>query len=126
MPPWLLPGPFRPELATDERCAITELLNDPVCPEVSLALARVAPGVTTRLHAVEGTAERYVVLAGSGVVEVGGESAAVGPGDRVLIPAGTPQRIANTGASDLVFHCICTPRFLPGAYVDLGDPEPPR
>ena len=96
MPPWLLPGPYPPEFATDERCAITELLNDPACPEVSLALARVAPGVTTRLHAVEGTAERYVILAGSGVVEVGGASAA-----RPWI------------------------RFVPGAYVDLGDPEPP-
>ena len=126
MPPWLLPGPFPREFATDERCAISELLNDPACPEVSLALARVAPGITTRLHAVEGTAERYVILAGSGVVEVAGESAAVGPGDRVLIPAGAPQRIANTGASDLVFHCVCTPRFVPAAYVDLGDPEPPR
>ena len=53
MPPdWLLPGPFPPEFATDERCLITELLNDPACPEVSLALARVAPGVTTRLHAL--------------------------------------------------------------------------
>jgi mannose-6-phosphate isomerase-like protein (cupin superfamily) len=125
-PPWLLPGPFRPEFGTDERCAITELLNDPACPEVSLARARVAPGVTTRLHAVEGIVERYVILAGRGVVEVAGEAAAVGAGDRVLIPAGVPQRIANTGATDLVFDCVCTPRFVPEAYVDLGDPDPPE
>jgi hypothetical protein len=91
MPDWLLPGPFPPAFATDERCTITELLNDPACPEASLALARVEPGVTTRLHAVAGTIERYVILSGKGIVEVGGESARVRPGDRVLIPAGVPS-----------------------------------
>jgi mannose-6-phosphate isomerase-like protein (cupin superfamily) len=119
MPPWLLPGPFPAEFPTDERCAITELLNHPACPEVSLARARVAPGVTTRLHALRGTVERYVILAGHGVVGVDGETAPVGPGDRVLIPAGVPPRITNSDASDLVFDCICTPRFMPAAYLDL-------
>ena len=119
MPPWLLPGPFPAEYPTDERCGITERLNDPACPEVSLARARVEPGVTTRLHAVRGTVERYVIIAGQGVVEVGGHAAAVGPGDRVLIPAGVAQRIRNSGETDLVFDCLCTPRFVPEAYVDL-------
>jgi len=119
MPRWLLPGPFPAEFPTDERCAITERLNDPACPEVSLARARVAPGVTTRLHAVRGIVERYVIVAGQGVVEVAGQSAAVGPGDRVLIAAGVAQRISNAGETDLVFDCLCTPRFVPEAYVDL-------
>lgn len=120
MPPdWYLPGPFPPEFATDELCHILELLNDPACPEVSLARARVEPGVTTRLHSVEGTAECYVMLRGAGLVEVDGVSHAVAPGDRVLIPPGMPQRITNTGERDLEFYCICTPRFLPSAYRDL-------
>ncbi len=120
MPPeWFLPGPFPTEFSTAERCHITELLNDPACPEVSLAEARVAPGVTTRLHVVEGTAERYVIVAGSGVVEIDGVSAEVMPGDRVLIPPGAPQRITNTGAGDLRFYCLCTPRFRPEAYKDF-------
>ena len=72
MPDWLIPGPFPPEFPTEERCSITELLNLAASPEVSLALARVAPGVTTRLHAVAGTVERYVILRGEGVVEVDG------------------------------------------------------
>ena len=37
----------------------------------------------------------------------------------MLIPAGVPQRITNSDASDLVFDCICTPRFMPAAYLDL-------
>ena len=120
MPPdWLAPGPPPPEFWTDERCHITELLNLAASPEASLALARVAPGVTTRLHAVEGIVERYVILSGSGTVEVAGETAPVRPGDRVLIPAGVPQRISNTGEGDLVFHCLCTPHFRQEAYRDL-------
>ncbi|WP_424933824.1 cupin domain-containing protein [Amaricoccus macauensis] len=120
MPPdWLLPGPVPPEFATDELCHITELLNDPACPEVSLARARVEPGVTTRLHRVMATAERYVITQGTGLVEIDGESREVRAGDRVLIPPGAAQRITNTGAQDLIFDCICTPRFDPAAYIDI-------
>jgi mannose-6-phosphate isomerase-like protein (cupin superfamily) len=120
-PDWLIPGPFPAEFPTGERCRITELLNDPACPEVSLALARVAPGVATRLHALDGIAERYVILSGRGRVEVGGTSRDVAAGDRVLIAPGLSQRIANTGTGELEFHCVCTPRFRPGAYLDLED-----
>ena len=72
MPAWLAPGPFPPEFSSDERCSITEVLNLSESPEASLALARVAPGVTTRLHAVRGIVERYILLSGEGIVEVGG------------------------------------------------------
>lgn len=123
MPPrWFLPGPFPPAVMTDERCAISEHLNLPDSPEASLALATVAPGVTTRLHSVEGIVERYVILRGTGLVEVGGRTAPVSPGDCVLIPAGVPQRIANTGEGPLEFYCLCTPRFRQDAYRDL-DPS---
>lgn len=119
-PAWLVPGPFPAEFPTDERCFITEQLNDPACPEVSLALARVAPGVTTRLHHLIGTVECYVIQGGTGLVEIGGLSAFVGRGDRIVIPAGVAQRITNTGEGDLVFQCVCAPRFRPENYVDLG------
>lgn len=122
MPEWLLPGPVPPAFATDERCTIIEILNDPASPEASLALAVVAPGVTTRLHAVAGTIERFVILCGEGLVEIAGETARVAPGDRVLVPAGVPQRITAIGARPLEFHCLCTPRFRQENYVDLGDP----
>ena len=120
---WLIPGPFPAEFATEERCFITELLNDPACPEVSLARARVPPGVTTRLHALAGIVERYLILRGTGRVEVAGASAPVAPGDRVLIAADATQRITNTGADDLEFYCLCTPRFRPEAYRDLEPGE---
>jgi len=37
----------------------------------------------------------------------------------VLIPAACRQRITNTGAGDLVFLAICTPRFIYDAYEEL-------
>lgn len=114
--------PFDPaaEYDTAERCWINELSNTAADPAVSIARARVAPGVTTRWHRLRDTAERYVITAGSGRVEVGGLPAtAVGVGDVVRIPPGCPQRIANTGSSDLVFLAICTPRFRRENYEDV-------
>ena len=76
--------------------------------------------MATRLHSVRATAERYVILEGEGSVEVDGQTAvAVGPLAIVNIPAGVPQRITNTGSRDLVFLCICTPRFEMRNYLDL-------
>ena len=93
-------------------------------PAVSIARARVTPGVTTRRHRLAGITERYVILEGNGRVDVSGmTSQPVGPGDVVLIPPGCSQRITNTGRVDLVFLAVCTPRFVPEAYGDLdGDP----
>jgi mannose-6-phosphate isomerase-like protein (cupin superfamily) len=108
------------ELYTPERCFILELVNAPADPDLSIARARVEPGVTTARHALEGVDERYVVLQGRGRVEVGELPALeVGPGDVVLIPSATAQRITNVGSADLVFLCICTPGFTPGCYRHL-------
>ncbi len=105
-----------------EGCHINELSNSAEDADVSIARARVAPGVTTRWHSLDGTAERYIILQGEGMVEVGKDFAqTVGPGDVVVIPPDTPQRIGNSGAEDLVFLAICTPRFRPEAYRDLED-----
>ena len=113
---------FRPqtEFYTDEHCHIVELHNTASDTGCSIARARVEPGVATRLHCVQATAERYVILEGEGSVEVNGQSpVTVRPLDVVNIPAGAPQRITNTGAQDLVFLCICTPRFELRNYLDL-------
>lgn len=111
----------RAEFRIREGCFITELSNSADDPEVSIARARVPPGVTTRWHRVKNTVERYVILEGKGRVEVGTRTPEdVGPGDVVLIPGAAPQRISNTGEGDLIFLAICTPRFLPEAYEDIS------
>ncbi len=110
------------EYFTAELCSINELSNTPDDPDVSIALARVEPGVTTRWHRLHGITERYVMLEGRGRVEVGELSAReVTRGDVVLIPPMCRQRIANVGADDLVFLAICSPRFVPDAYEDIDD-----
>jgi mannose-6-phosphate isomerase-like protein (cupin superfamily) len=119
-PAWLLRGPQPGAFTTPERCTITEILNDPACPALSLARAEVAPDVATQLHALDGITECYVIRSGRGRAEIGGESAEVGPGDRVVIGPGIAQRITNIGAEPLVFDCLCTPRFRPECYRALG------
>jgi mannose-6-phosphate isomerase-like protein (cupin superfamily) len=96
------------------------LSNTPDDPAASIARARVTPGKSTRWHRVRKTAERYLILEGKGRVEVGLlPPREVNPGDVVLIPPDCLQRITNTGEQDLVFLCVCTPRFIPEAYEDL-------
>jgi len=108
------------EYHTAENCYITELRNTAADNACSIARARVAPGCTTRLHCLEQTAERYVIISGSGQVTVGEEQAIpVQAFDVVHIPAGVAQQICNSGSADLVFLCICTPRFRVENYRDL-------
>jgi mannose-6-phosphate isomerase-like protein (cupin superfamily) len=110
------------EFPTAENCFILEVANDSGDPDVSIARARVRPGVRTEWHRVEGIDERYVIVRGRGRVEVGDlPPTIVSEGDVVRIPANMPQRIANIGDEDLVFYCVCTPRFVPSAYVAGGD-----
>ena len=108
-----------PEFYIGERCFIAELLNASDIPGVSVARARVTPGMTTELHSL-GAIEIYFILEGEGRVEIGDEPPEfVKPGDLAYIAEGRPQRITNTGPIDLIFLCICTPRFRPEIYQSL-------
>lgn len=108
------------EFETEERCFITELLNDESSPELSIARARVAPGVTTAWHKLTDTNERYLIVSGTGRMEMEATDAAdVSAGDTICIPANVPQRITNTGTNDLIFFAVCTPRFRPENYIGL-------
>ncbi len=107
------------EFFISEGCYITELYGRADDAAVSVAQARVSPGVQTALHRLD-VEERYVIQRGRGLMTVGSvKPFPVGPGDVVRIPAGTPQRIRNLLPEDLVFLCICTPRFTPEGYVEL-------
>jgi mannose-6-phosphate isomerase-like protein (cupin superfamily) len=129
--PMILRAGATQEYWFEEGCFITEWLNSPDDPSLSIARARVTPGVTTRLHRLAGTIERYVILEGQGRVELVGPDGAmtsadhyvahVEPGDVVVIPALVSQRISNIGESDLVFLAICTPRFSRGSYEDMEE-----
>jgi len=106
----------------DEGCYITELWNENSDEQVSVAQARLPAGETTKAHALHNTVERYLILAGEGIVHVGDNPPhIVSKGDVVLIPASASQSIKNTGDDDLVFLAICTPRFIEANYTSLED-----
>ncbi len=108
----------------EEHCFITEWWNSPNDADVSIARARVEPGVSTRLHRLKCVKERYIILEGKGRVEVGELAPTeVCSGDVVIIPPGTSQRITNIGDSDLIFLAVCTPRFTKSAYEDIDSDD---
>ena len=61
------------EFWTEERCYITELLNEPQSPNISIALARVEIDTTTQLHSLRGVQETYVIKKGLGLLEIDDE-----------------------------------------------------
>lgn len=110
------------EFYMDENCYITELANTADDNEVSIARARVEPGITTRWHRLHNVVERYYIISGVARVEVADLPACdVHAGDTITIPALCRQRITNIGNEDLIFLAICTPRFTPKAYEDIED-----
>ena len=101
----------------EEGCHILEVANHRDDPQVSIARARLEPGMITQWHSLHRTWERYLIVAGTGIAEIGDlEPARVGPGDVVCIPPDTRQRIRNVGGGELVIYAICSPRFTPACY----------
>jgi len=99
------------EFTANDGCRIREVLhprNDGVGMPLSLAVARVGPGKQSYAHYLD-RVEVYYILEGRGLMHVGEETAEVGPGDAVYIPAGASQWIDNSGDSELVFAAVCVP-----------------
>jgi mannose-6-phosphate isomerase-like protein (cupin superfamily) len=76
----------------------------------SLAEAVLEPGRTTERHYHAETEELYVLLSGTGEMEVEGDRREVGPGDAILIPAGAWHQI-RAGGEELRFLCCCAPPY---------------
>ena len=116
----LIPADGKPEeVWTSERCYILEWLNDPRSGDLSVAECRVEPGVTTELHRLS-VSEWYLIREGRGRMQVGdADPFEVGPGDTIIIPADAPQCIENIDDTDLIFVCVCQPRFTPCCYEAL-------
>ncbi len=108
------------EFYTPEGLFILESWNTDSDPGLSIARSRVTPGSTTRWHVLDGIDERYLVISGAGLIEIGDNSPKqLCAGDVAFIPRGVRQRISNTTEADLIFYCVCTPRFVQTAYRDV-------
>ena len=76
----------------------------------SLAEAMLAPGAGTRRHYHARSEEIYVVLEGSGRMEVDGVERDVQVGDAILIPPHAWHEIRAVDA-ELRFLCCCAPQY---------------
>ena len=103
----------RPPFVTKDGSSVRELMHPAHdgCRRQSLAEAIVAPGAATALHRHRETEEIYHVVAGHGLMTLGESAFAVGIGDTICIPPGTPHCILNTGECDLCILCCCTPAY---------------
>lgn len=79
--------------------------------EQSLAEASLPAGGSTRRHYHARTEEIYVVLEGSGEMEVGGDRQDVVVGDAILIPPGAWHEIRAGDGGELRFLCCCAPPY---------------
>jgi len=120
MLPKLIKANSLKETLTSEGCFLYENCGKSIGDnKLSIARARVEPGITTKAHRLEGIKEIYLIVNGKGIVNIEGlEPTEVEKGDVVIIPPEKSQRIRNTGKSDLVFYCICTPSFSQDRYYE--------
>jgi len=102
-----------------EGCFIEEWHNSSDYEDMSIARVRVEAKTETRLHVLDETTERYVILTGQGLVTVDNKSWVVKEGDVVVIESGQSQKIKNEQESDLIFLAICVPRFQEKNYRDI-------
>ena len=73
------------ETSTPERCFIAENYSD---EDISVAQARVKPGITTLSHHLVGVNEIYLITSGKGQVDVGDlKPTKVAKGDLIVIPS---------------------------------------
>jgi len=102
-----------PPFTTKDGSEIRELLGhrNSCIRNQTLAEARLPAGGSTTPHYHVRTEEIYFLLEGQGLMRVGQESAAVGPGDAIAIPPGTSHQITNTGKGVLRFLCCCAPGY---------------
>ncbi len=109
------------EFTANDGCGIREVLhprNDGEGLPLSLAVARVAPGKQSYAHYLE-QVEVYYILEGRGLMHIDDETAEVGPGDAVYIPARAHQWIENLGADELLFVAACVPPWSEDGDVRL-------
>ena len=88
--------------------SILDRTNAPV-EKQSLAEATMTAGQKTDRHHHKLCEEFYFLLEGTALMEIDGETREVGPGDAILIPAGSRHQIA--AKSSLRFLCCCAPPY---------------
>ena len=76
----------------------------------SLAEASLAPGAATQRHYHARSEEIYLIVEGSGELEVDDDRRAVGLGDAILIPPGAWHELV-AGEQGVRLLCCCVPPY---------------
>lgn len=77
----------------------------------SLAEALIPAGGATLLHLHRTSEELYHVTSGRGRMTLGQDEFEITGGDTILIPPGTPHRVACLGPEPLKLLCACSPAY---------------
>lgn len=93
---------------TKDGSTIRELAHTAV---QSLAEATVPAGSRTIRHFHRTSEELYLFTAGTGTMELAGQTREVRAGDCVLIPPGEVHGLDNPGPEPLVLLCACSPPY---------------
>ncbi len=72
-------------------------------------LGIIFPGQASSRHSHEGSEEFVYVVAGTGEVSVGDETALLKPNVMVYGPTGIPHQYRNTGQDDLILFVVYSP-----------------
>ena len=98
---------------TADGSTIRSLLDRTTAPvrHQSLAEATIAAGAATTRHYHPAAEEIYFLITGHGDMEIDGEHARVGPGDAILIPAGSWHQITADAGGDIRMLCCCSPPY---------------
>lgn len=103
----------REQFRTRDGSLVTELIHpsNSGATRQSVAEAIVEPGGETSAHLHPLAEEIYVFTSGAGEMRLGEEVFAIGAGDSVVIPPGTPHKLWNRGEVPLVLLCVCAPAY---------------
>ncbi len=85
----------------------------------SLAQIVIPPGKASLKHYHPIAEESYMILSGTGRLEIDGKASPMGPGDSAVILPNQVHQLWNTGAEDLVLLAVCVPPWTPDNSVYL-------
>ena len=90
---------------------------------LTAGMLKIPPGEALNTHHHE-QVEFYLILEGSGMVEISSRERPVEPGSAVFIPRNAPHCIENTGACDLIFVYVFPVNSFGEIEYSFGSPAP--
>lgn len=87
---------------------------------ITTGITEFPPGEGARMH-THNCDEQVTILAGEGLVEIAGNTTAVGLHDTTYILAGQPHRFENTGGGPMSILWIYTSEDVTRTFTDTGE-----